>query len=510
MASQTVRTEGIEFEQVGPEDLAAVNTVAQCLDNQWVPPGLLKTMAEKGQGLADVKSKLQKAARREYIRALINSEQVVVNRAFLYNNPVVSQDYLTPGPTREAFKAILSEGIVVPYLYREVHPVEKSGFTRDLSAFEAWKELLKDSRAKCVRLSWDQNENISVTNSQLAARFHEFAQVLVSRDTEVLCRDLGCSTEVEKQLRLRLGELAKFSLDCAVENNKVSREVLYKKFVVANGSEPVEGRYDSTKPFFAEIKQILDLRYNTVLPDALGGYALTPVGSLARTALQEREELLQREQVTPDQILSLVRRTAFQFIQTGASVQSLGTLSLEDVLAIRATDEWTQYVGSLKQLLADPWQFQDEQRGAPAVYSAYARLAARVTERAAKRIGERRMVTWTPVIELVVDVAGAVMSVLWTPTATFYKLFKEVSKKVAPKAAPVVGRLIVRGYTELETQADLIMSVDFMRRRMVNAREQWEELKRQLSSLPGVSEIPSLAEQRTATINFAEDPNASS
>src|ERR1700722_8101313 len=94
------------FRRITNRDLDPVAVVAQCLDNQWVPADLLATMVERGWSLTTpgvAKRKLQDS-RHEYLRALLNSQQVIVNRAFFGNNRVVYQDFLQKGSQRTAFQ----------------------------------------------------------------------------------------------------------------------------------------------------------------------------------------------------------------------------------------------------------------------------------------------------------------------------------------------------------------------------------------------------------------------
>jgi hypothetical protein len=78
--------------------------------------------------------------RAEYIRSLINGELVVINRAFIYNNDVIYRDYLpaqnrsnsdevpAARENREAFKRLLQDKVVVPFLLYERSPVEQPMF----------------------------------------------------------------------------------------------------------------------------------------------------------------------------------------------------------------------------------------------------------------------------------------------------------------------------------------------------------------------------------------------
>jgi hypothetical protein len=480
-----------------------------------VPKELLSKMINRSLGLNDVRSELERYVRVEYLRALVNTQQVVINRAYLYNNPAVFQDYLQPGESRDAFKELLSFGVIVPFFFNEQTPVDEPTpaefqvYTKDPRGFPAWQQLCQEVRTRCVRLSWDDEDNREFIRGQLARRFHDFAQNAVSGDVKEYIRDLGMPEGAEKPLRNHLGEMARTCLNFAVQDQLVTRDDLYQKFVTADGTKTAEGKYDKNKLFASEIKRLLDLRYNVNLPDALGGYALTPIDSLPRTALQEWQQLHDPKEINAELLVNLLRQTAFAVVQGGLYLESLGSLSLQDVQEVRRTVEWSNYIQRLQSLLIDPLQFPNPDTGAPAVYQSYVELAGVMTRLAAARRMGQRTARWTPVIELIVDIAGAVLSVVWSSQGMTYKVAGEVSTRIAPRGAPVVVRLIIRGLTELGAQADLKNSIDFMHGRIVDAQNQWEELLGQVSQLKGFTEDKKTAikQDQHAVINYPEESN---
>ena len=112
-----IKVGNLEFEQLVPDELRSIPIGVQALDNQWLPRKLL-TRAMK-YGIERVEEQLNEMVRSEYIRALINGEQVIINRAFLYNNSAIIQDYSVAGKSREAFKTLLQDGVIIPSLYIE-------------------------------------------------------------------------------------------------------------------------------------------------------------------------------------------------------------------------------------------------------------------------------------------------------------------------------------------------------------------------------------------------------
>src|SRR5207245_1308260 len=106
----------------------------------------------------------------------------------------------------------------------------------------------------------------------------------------------------------------------------------------------------------------------------------------------------------------------------GLYLKSMGLLSLLNVLEVRHMDEWEAYIKSVETLLSDPFKFAEG--GAESIYKNYIRLAERMTDLVVKRGEERRAElteVWTPVIELVIDVAGAILTVIGTSEGPLYK-----------------------------------------------------------------------------------------
>ncbi|HKV59817.1 MAG TPA: hypothetical protein VJO32_16115 [Ktedonobacteraceae bacterium] len=481
-------TGNVEFERFISDDLQSLPVLVQALDNQWMPNALLKSTLEKRQITKRTDNKLRKAVRSEYIRSLINGQQVILNRAYLYNNAIISQDFVRKNnPQREAFRELLEDEVIIPYLYAEQTPVDLPNYEKDEKAFSAWQELCQDVRTRCVRLSWDDKENLQLARRHLAERFHRFALAAPAGDVETYLRDLNLDKSAESGLRQRLIDLGHFCLDFSSRGKSVTRNDLYKAFVTA-GDNPAERKYDISKPFASEIKQLIDLSYNCNLPDALGGYLITPVDSLPRTALQEWQKATKQPGITGGELLTLLQRTAFDLVERGLNVKSMDALSLQDVQEIRKMDEWTLYIESVEKLLNNPLNFADG--GADRIYERYNRLAKRITNLIAGQDRKDNILTsWSPVAELVFYIAGAVLSCIWTTSGPVIQLMGQVAGDVGAAAVPVVGRLVIRDRAEKKARQDLSTSVDFMRFSMRHAKEEWREIESQVQGLSGYQQL---------------------
>jgi hypothetical protein len=291
-------------------------------------------------------------------------------------------------------------------------------------------------------------------------------------EADGLKRDFGLlSDEAANKMNERLREVARWAVDSEV----VDRERFYRQFVVADDSNPADGRYDGTKSFAGQLKQLADLRYNSTLADAIDRYSLTPANSLNRAALQEERQLSKAKGVDADVLLNvLLRRRAFDLVQSALNIGLTG-LDLHHVWAARRTDEWAQYISSLQGLLSEPEEFSI--RGQE-VYSRYVDLARRI----GIIVGDRRkgvVDRWEPVIQITVETLGSIITIVFGPQP-HVEVIGKVATGIAVRASTAVVRFAVVGRDQRRASAELGTSMDLMRVRLSRTGEDWEYLKRRL------------------------------
>jgi lambda repressor-like predicted transcriptional regulator len=465
----------VPFRQIENTDLAPLAVVAQCLDNQWVPRDLLADMIKSGWSLTDheVTRRRLELSRHEYLRSILNAQQVIINRAFFFNNPTVYRDFLKEGPQRSAFLDLLGKAVLVPFLLQEVSPVQPQRFTVDSDGWRAWTRVAAECGSSCLRLSWDDDENAEYFRQYMLRPFRRFLLSMADFEVDGLQRDFGLtSPEAAQQMMARLREVARWAID----SETVNREEFYKKFVVADDTNPADGWYDRAKSFAGQLKQLVDLRYNSTLADAVDRYSLTPVDSLHRAALQEERQLAKAKGVEADTLLEvLLRRRAFDLVQNALDVGLTG-LDLHHVWAARRTDEWDQYTASLKDLIENPVDFSD--RGQE-VYSRYVELARRL----GAIVGDRHrgvVDRWEPVIQLTVETLGSVITVVFGPQP-HVEVIGKVATGIAVRASTAVVRFAVVGRDQRRASSELGTSMDLMRVRLARTGEAWEFLQRKLA-----------------------------
>ena len=146
----------------------------------------------------------QQESRHEYLRSILNSQQVIINRAFFINNPNVYRDFLNSGDQRTAFTDLLSSSVIVPYLVAESSPLQPQMFTVQSQGWQAWQRVISECSSSCLRLSWDDDENAEYTRNNLIRPFRRFLLSMADFEKEGLKRDFSLDDEEAQRLDARL------------------------------------------------------------------------------------------------------------------------------------------------------------------------------------------------------------------------------------------------------------------------------------------------------------------
>lgn len=498
-------TESFEVTRLEPHQLDRLNIVAQCLDNQWVPKRMLSRMMARRLSLADVAEERRRHVYGEYVRAFVNARQVVVNRAYFLNNPVVFFDFTHDRHERAALRTLLSSRALIPFLYAERSPLDEVNFHVLPEVDTAWRELVARTDLACARLSWNDQENSRLIDTQLARRFGEFVTGSVSLMVDEsgaarLARDFQLDPAEIPELRRRLGQVGRWAIDQLTEGRIVARDALYQKFVVADGSPTAAGHYDPGKPYAAVIKQLFDLRYNVNLPDALGGFPLTPQDSPPRSALQELERERRNPSVGADELIRLLRGRVFEIAQRDLSVAAFEHMRLADVLRVRQEPAWHAYTDRLESLLVAPVDFDNLDpviHGVQGVFASYAEVARLATGVAAERQRSIPTFRWRPVVKFVLKAASALLFVWFVEGAAFFEAFGEVAATAAVELVVDVSIGHVVGDHDVTLPST---SYELFRRRLDHPRGDWNEL------IEGMRRLSEFTESRNAPRESRQPP----
>lgn len=361
---------------ITPNQLNAGATIPQALDNQYVPDALFYQIANSPKNFlsSDIATAKMNNAKSEFIRALLYSSQVVVNRAYLTNSKLVYQFYM-PGDTVNAmdFATLLNQGVVVPYLFKEKHIFDEFDFdtsTEGQTAAQFLSQFIRNS-VRCVRFSLDDAINQEKI-TKFTFNFRKYFATLPLLDdvlrTNMLGELSGGDHEITSEelllFKKHLKELSRYVEDTFDEKGDVSRNDLYMRFLIKPGTPVSEGDYlaaDSSQPFRLHLKKLIDLKYNTNLPDMLGRYSFTPTNMPTRSALQDDFQILDMDSAKVEQFLEndldkLVagQRRFMTNIQKAMILPSLTELSLKDVLRIRNFESWHEFIRLQNKILSDP------------------------------------------------------------------------------------------------------------------------------------------------------------
>lgn len=481
----------VDFFAAIPDDLDRVVSVPQAFDNQWVPDALLRQVMNPHRRLSDenLEKKREPYVRREYLRSLVNTGQVVINRAFLYNNPAIYRDYARPGENQEDFKKLLNGKVVIPYLYAEPSPAtQPRGFTRRDAGWDGWRQVIAESTPTCLRLSWESDEeNAAQARRLLATPSAQFIENVSYLEPPLLAADLRLPAEDSVALADRLREVATWAHRRSEAKERLNREDVYKEFVVEAGTDPSDRRFDVNKPFAAAIKQLTDLRYNANLADALGSYLLSPEDSLRRRALQEwRNDQRSGGIADAHRLIQVISNLHFdQVTEVLGALAAFEQLTLGDILELRSTPAWEHYHAVLRAFLAQQTleAFGDPGHGAEAVALAYREVikeAGAITVRQSQKMALRR---WDPVVEITVEFAGALLSILYDPSGTggnVFRVLRPLADGVATRSAKAVFHLVIGRVTRSRGQSRVDNSLRVLDTRLDHGRRDWEEFVRAL------------------------------
>src|SRR5450755_4640430 len=459
--------------------LKVVPVFSQVLDNQWLPKNLLQEAIQAGEVNDDLEGRRSEIVRTEYIRALINSEQIVVSLSNLYNNPALYQDYLSGSKNRDAFKQLLEERAIVVVLLTESAPNEPPRYAAAIPG--AWRHICGEVAIECLRLSWDDDQNREYTR-RLNGRFQEFVLTLVSKDLDKLVRDLGLGAQAKDSLRTRLRDVALEALDLLEKKGMVTREHLYKAFVTVEGTNPAERHYDKGKPFAGEIKQLIDLAYMCNWADEFDGYLLTPVDSLPRTVLQETSTTLQPSLLNIDvkDIVDMLLPSVFTSVYEGLHLRSLNLLSLTDVYQIRETEAWKSYMRNVQALLQNPLSFADG--SALAVQESYMQLTHQITKLILGRYHQQDVknvvVPTTFFTELNIEIGPNRLLIVGAPTTPTIQIAeaRTLLSIDSKKYLPLTVDFVTRAHTNKQENGGLSNRIPLLRGRIRNGAQLWEEL----------------------------------
>lgn len=382
---------------ITPDQLEADATVPQCLDNQYVPNEVFDAMTAPALSNQETLNYIQpeidsartRHAQTEFRRSLVYSTQVIINRAFLVNSPVLFSNYL-PGHVGDinAYAKLLcpSCGVqaIVPYLHKANFLSEPLPHEEDQRGRLALNSLLDKTgdNIVSVRLHRDQDENIRQVEkleTVFGSYFSGTLKYILDPGREMTVNEMAAELFGPSSSHLQEGDTwnrfhkSLLAVTACAFNHSASfnRTHVYKEFLVPGENDEEQRRNVVTgkfrKPrgddeFIFEIKKLIDLVYNTNLPDRLGCYTFTPVGLPSRMALQDFaaggaspsvgdiETLLKSSTEFRAESHRIFMSNAHQ----GMALPLLSDLSIPDLVEIRNLDAWAAFSQAQQAVLREP------------------------------------------------------------------------------------------------------------------------------------------------------------
>lgn len=369
---------------IGPDALEPDAVLPQCLDNQYLTDDVYASMVRYGldyssEQVREIRSQNFNA---EFMRSVLYSSQVVVQRAALINNEFLQAHFAedrTNRANQRAFAQLVRVHGIVPFLLNERSLADEVGFDVRSSGLRRLAALLEEigDDITCVRLAVDDRANQDRAR-RLSTGFGAGISRLRFMDRDQ--RNSLAADLFENPALLHadggfdaysnaLDTLVEFANRHAAENDgKLNRNDVYRSLLCHPGDmSVVEGRLhsrDADHPFHFELKKYVDLVYNTNLPDRLRRYTFTPAGLPSRLALQDDagteysfDQL--HGLLSDEELLESIRRTFMARVQRPMNLPFLSRLQISDVEQIRCLPEWDAFARGQADVLRNPLQLRE-------------------------------------------------------------------------------------------------------------------------------------------------------
>jgi hypothetical protein len=506
---------------IGPDQLEADAVVPQCLDNQYVSDRVFNYMVRRDADYDDrtVQQMREEEIQTEFIRSLVYSSQVVINRAYLKNNNYLYKNY-QPLDTLNlaAFAELVRQRAVLPFLLRESSLRDNLDIDIRSEGDRAIRALLQETGddVTCVRLAVDEERN----HRQIQALATDFGSGLTrvnflgEERRNVMASELftepGYLAEGDrwKAFNESLTDLTTFVFS---RGEGVTRTDVYRDWFIMEGGDEDHialGRFrkpDRDNPFVFELKKLVDLQYNTNLPDRLDRYTFTPATLPSRTALQDDPtydaDSAQLEKLLSDDLtdaLAYIRRTFMAHTQKAMNLPLLSELTVADVAELRQLPQWSAFKDSQRQILREPLRTLDLIEGFQTDFDNFQRAMSEWYNR--KYQLERTEKQYANVVQVALSIAGSVVVIGVDPTGVLPKIAASAATGLIPQtikgyAVKLLVNVIDVG--EMRLDRDRSYSLDLMRTSEELTRDDVEDLIHRISRKGGMpaESTPRLAEQ---------------
>ncbi len=462
--------------------IGSMSSMTQGVDNQYVPLAGLKRMEKKKWTREKFRPEISESIKAEIRRALLYSDSVVINRAFITNTNEIYQPILDIGTEREAIISLFKSKAIIPYLYNEKHILDEGTIIKENEGLMAIEELVRElDRVACIRLSWDETENADGA-LQLARSFTSYlsSAYLVA---DLIAHDLGVKDVAG--FKSRLVDVSRFCLDTTQSTGQdyVTRTQVYSKFLCVEGNTVEEtreninkGKYDFNKPFWKELKQVFDLKYQANLTDKLRIQTFSAIDLPERTTLREVDLVASGVKTGEFIDLSVVfGQVVYGALRKGLWLERINDLTLEDIVRIRRSDEHKKFIQASGRLKEDADRtILDLQRGEKGAdhpldfagfYDSFCEYQEAIAKIPAKKSAEKIQ----PVIKTIITIGGVTLT--FSAAATIVKVAGAVAALKDDSAS-----LTAKTIAGAAKRVDLALDFNFMRTRIASAKDEYHRL----------------------------------
>jgi hypothetical protein len=253
------------------DDLDAFATVPHCLDNQFLPRDVLAQVYRRKRRLRGAMRVRSSAVRREYVRSLIYSPEVIINRAFVLNEPAVYSD-VRDHP--ESMASLINDRRLTILLLDDEPSLsavmDDPPFEISRGGKRAWRSFLAthgDAHQRYLKLSSDQTEAVK-------GRFPNFVRTLFRMELpDSRLVELFKPVAIGGYTPQRLGEFKAFLEEQRKQwidsGAKITRTTFYERFIMPAGADITKPNIDPGKPYAFELKLLADLAYGHNTPTTL-------------------------------------------------------------------------------------------------------------------------------------------------------------------------------------------------------------------------------------------------
>ncbi len=361
---------------IEPSSLDADAVVPQASDNQFVSSGLFTAIISRNTDFNDenVREEKRRAVHGELIRSLVYGSQTVINRAYLHNNYGIYHNFTSENADNaNAFAQLLRDRSIVPFLYMEnelsIEQIkQEQQFTKDEQGVAALENLIDITGDMTVTGFPKGHANLAL----IGKKFRDYMCSLKRLEPElaqIMCDELfpdEKSDDVQRPFEEAIHSFGSWADGYLDKNGKLSREIIYDNHFVQPKSNVAHGKYrkkgDARLQF--AIKKIVDLKYNSNMPDAIGRYTFTPHAMPTRSALADDFQIGKHTSSDVESLISNKLTSEFARRFQAATSKAmylpfLGELSMRDAVEIRALESRKNFIDRQRTIISNPLSVSD-------------------------------------------------------------------------------------------------------------------------------------------------------